>query len=201
MRYHRHLPAVLVATLLGATPLTGVVAQGCSCPNRDSNANGRVAGALGGGLFAGLIAAVLGIKHSSEAAAQPMVGSMASTAAGVAPTVTVSTGSLGLAPDSAVSDSAASAVTPNASAGPVPVAVADRRMPGGQRSIGDPAHAVAYMPPMSAREAQQEGLIPAKTASLLPALAMMGAGALLMGLLLMRERSRGGRGARRRRRR
>jgi hypothetical protein len=196
MRYHRQLAAALTAALLGSAPLSGVAAQSCSCPNKDSNANGRIAGALGGGLFAGLIAAVLGMKHASESSAQPAVGPMGSMGPGAAPTLTVSTGSLGAVPDPA-SDSSA---TPPAAIAPVPAAVADARMPGGQRSIGDPAHNVAYMPPMSARDAREEGLIPAKTASLLPAFAMMGAGALLMGLLLMREKSRGTRGVRRRRR-
>lgn len=195
MRYHRQLAAVLTAALLGAAPLSGVAAQSCSCPNKDSNANGRVAGALGGGLFAGLIAAVLGMKHASESAAQPMVAPMGSAAAGSAPTLTVSTGSLGAAPDSATDSSA----TPAAAAAPLPATVADARMPGGSRSIGDPAHRVAYMPPMSARDAREEGLIPAKTASLLPAIAMMGAGLLILGLLLLRQKSRNGRIARRRR--
>ena len=194
MRYPRHLSAALAAMLLGVAPLTGVAAQGCSCQYKDSNANGRIAGALGGGLFAGLIAAVLGMKHASEASAQPMVGPMRNMAAGAAPTVAVSTGSLDPAPDSAASDGVAPA------AAPLPAAVADQRTPNGQRSIGDPAHNVAYMRPMSAGEAQEEGLIPAKTASLLPAFAMMGTGALLLGLLLLREKSRGGRPLRRRRR-
>ncbi|HEY9449636.1 MAG TPA: hypothetical protein VIQ60_07765, partial [Gemmatimonadaceae bacterium] len=63
----------MTVALLGVAPLRGLAAQSCSCPNRDSDANGRIAGALGGGLFAGLIAAVLGMKHASEASAQPMV--------------------------------------------------------------------------------------------------------------------------------
>jgi hypothetical protein len=198
MRYHRHLAAAVTVALLGVAPLTGVAAQSCSCPNRDSDANGRIAGALGGGLFAGLIAAVLGMKHASEASAQPMVAPMGSMAAGPAPTLTVSTGSLAAPPDSA-SDSSATAGAPDAAAAPSPASVADARAPHGQRSIGDPAHNVAYMPPMSARDAREEGLIPAKTASLLPALAMMGAGALILGLLMLREQSRGGRSRRRRR--
>jgi hypothetical protein len=194
MRYPLHIAAALTAVFLGVTPLRGVAAQGCSCPSRDVTDNGRIAGALGGGLFAGLIAAVLGLKHASEAAAQPMVSPM-SNMAGAAPTVSVSTGALGLAPDSAASDSAA----PNAAAAPIPAALADQRTPSAQRSIGDPARNVA-MRPMSARDAREEGLVPAKTASLLPAFAMMGAGALVMGLLLMREKSRGERSLRRRRR-
>jgi hypothetical protein len=195
MRFQRQLAAVLTAALIGVVPLTGVAAQDCSCPNKDSNANGRIAGALGGGLFAGLIAAVLGIKHASEASAQPAMGPAGGLGPGAAPTLTVSTGSLGAIPDS-MSDSSA---TPAAAAAPQPASVADARNPSGQRSIGDPAHDVAYMPPMSARDAREEGLVPAKTASLLPALGMMGAGALLFGLLLLREKARGRRIVRRRR--
>jgi hypothetical protein len=194
MRYQRHLTAALTAALLAGVPFGGVVAQDCGCQNRDSNANGHIAGALGGGLFAGLIAAVLGIKHASEATAQPMMGPAGGLGPGAAPTLSVSTGALGAIPDS-YADSAA---TP-AAAAPLPATVADARTPSGQRSIGDPAHNVAYMPPMSAHDAREEGLIPAKTASLLPAIAMMGAGALLLGLLLLRERTRGGRVVRRRR--
>jgi hypothetical protein len=195
MRYQRHLAVALTAALIGIVPLAGVAAQDCSCPNRDSNANGRIAGALGGGLFAGLIAAVLGIKHASEASAQPAMGPAGGVGAGAAPTLNVSTGALGALSDSLPDSSA----TPAAAATPLPASVADAREPGGQRSIGDPAHNVAYMPPMSARDAREEGLVPAKTASLLPALAMMGTGALLLGLLLMREKSRGRRGTKRRR--
>jgi hypothetical protein len=196
MRYQRHLAVALTAALIGIMPLAGVAAQDCSCPNRDSNANGRIAGALGGGLFAGLIAAVLGIKHASEASAQPAMGPAGGVGPGAAPTLNVSTGSLGALSDSLPDSSA----TPAAAAAPLPASVADAREPGGQRAIGDPAHHVAYMPPMSARDAREEGLVPAKTASLLPALAMMGTGALLLGLLLMREKSRGRRGTKRRRR-
>lgn len=193
MRHQRHIAAILTAALIGVVPLSGAAAQDCSCPNRDSNANGHIAGALGGGLFAGLIAAVLGIKHASEASAQPTMGPAGSPGPGAAPTIAVSTGSLGAAPDSA-SDSSA---TPAAAATPLPANAADERAPSGQRAIGDPSHNVAYMPPMSARDAREEGLVPAKTASLLPALAMMGAGALLLGLLLLRERTRGRRSSRR----
>lgn len=195
MRYQRHLAALLTAALMGVVPLSGMAAQDCACPNRDSNANGRIAGALGGGLFAGLIAAVLGIKHASESTAQPMMGPAGGLGPGAAPTFSVSTGSLGAVPDSA----ADSAATPAAATAPLPAAVADARDPNGQRSIGDPVRNVAYMPPMSAHDARAEGLVPAKTASLLPAIAMMGAGALILGLLLLRQKSRDGRIARRRR--
>ncbi len=199
MRYQRHLAAVLTAALLASVPLGSVAAQSCACQNRDATANGRIAGALGGGLFAGLIAAVLGIKHVSETSVQPAMGPAGMTDPGAAPTLAVSTGALGPAADSS-SDSVAAPVDPAASS-PVPALLADSRTPSAQRSIGDPAHNVAYMPPMSAHDAREEGLIPAKTASLLPALAMMGTGALLLGLLLLREKSRGrSSGARRRRR-
>lgn len=186
MRYQRHLAAALTAALLAVVPLRSAVAQDCGCPSRDVTANGRIAGALGGGLFAGLIAAVLGLKHASEASAQPVMDPAAGLGPGAAPTVSVSTGALGTIPDSAADD-----VGNPAAASSLPAAVADNRAPSGQRSIGDPAHNVAHMPPMSARDARQEGLIPAKTASLLPAIAMMGAGALILGLLLLREKSRG----------
>ncbi|HEY9516642.1 MAG TPA: hypothetical protein VIQ74_13280 [Gemmatimonadaceae bacterium] len=167
--------------LLGITPTMGVAAQGCSCQFNESNTNGRIAGAFGGGLFAGLIAAVLHVKHASELAAQPMVGPMATTAAGAAPTVAVSTGALSMDP---VSDPRATGAAPA----------------GDEGKVGDPARTVALMPAMSTREAQREGLIPPKTASFLPAFAMIGAGALLFGLLLLREKSRSAAGVRRRRR-
>src|SRR5690606_34818409 len=101
MRYQRHLAAALTAALLAVVPLGGAVAQDCGCPNPDVSANGRIAGALGGGLFAGLIAAVLGIKHVSEASAQPVMGPAGGLGPGAAPMVSVSTGALSTAPDSA----------------------------------------------------------------------------------------------------
>jgi hypothetical protein len=194
MRYHRHLAAVLTATLLASVPLGGAAAQSCACQNRDATANGRIAGALGGGLFAGLIAAVLGIKHVAETPVQPAMGPGGAAAPGAAPTLAVSTGALGPLADSS------SDTTSSVAGATVPTSLADSRTPSGQRSVGDPAHRAAYMPPMSARDAREEGLVPAKTASLLPAFAMMGTGALLLGLLLLREKSRGRRGTRRRRR-
>jgi hypothetical protein len=181
MLYHRHLAATAFVMLLGITPTTGVAAQECSCQFNESNANGRIAGAFGGGLFAGLIAAVLHVKHGSELAAQPMVGPMATTAAGAAPMVAVSTGDL--SPDQGA-DPAESIATPA----------------GDESTVGDPARTVALMPAMSTSEARREGLIPPRTASFLPALAMIGAGSLLFGLLLLRERSRSAAGVRRRRR-
>lgn len=207
MRYTRHLTATVTAMLLCATPAMGAAAQGCSCQNRDSNANGRIAGALGGGLFAGLIAAVLGVKHVAEAAPQPTVGAMGSAAPGIAPTIAVSTGTLA-PPDSssggstAMPERAASlAMAPApAAADPASGAAGSARAPTGARDMRGPARTMGRMPPMSASEARQAGLIPPKTASLLPAFAMIGAGSLLLGLLLLRERARGGRGVRRRRR-
>lgn len=194
MLYHRHLAAVLTVALLSSVPLGGVAAQSCACQNKDVAGNGRIAGALGGGLFAGLLAAVLGIKHVAESPAQPGMGPAGAVAPGAAPTLAVSTGALGPLQDSSADSTSGVAGTT------VPTSLADARTPSGQRSIGDPAHKAAYMPSMSASDAREEGLVPAKTASLLPAFAMMGTGALLLGLLLLREKSRGRSGTRRRRR-
>lgn len=170
MSPRRFVAAPLLALALVAGGAVRVSAQVCECKFPESNANGHIAGALGGGLFGGLLAAVLHLKHQREATLQPRVDPMASDG-GIAPLVTAS---------------ANGAVVP-----PLADSAAGRPAPGHRADVpATPERA----PLITRDQAQRDGLIPPKTASLLPAFAMIGAGALLIGLFLLRER----RGRRRR---
>lgn len=161
----RLVAAPLLALALVAAGAPRLAAQVCECKFPVSNGNGHIAGALGGGLFGGLLAAVLHLKHQQEASLQPRVDPMSSDG-DVAPLVTASANGALAAP---IADS-----TPaghSAPGRPVQLAAAPQRAP-----------------LLTRDQAQQEGLVPPRTASLLPAFAMIGAGALLVGLFLLRER-------------
>lgn len=163
---------------MGSTLAANARAQVCECKFPDSNENGQAAGAFGGGLFAGLVAAVLHIKHSKEASLDPSVIPFSSDPVGVAPVVETSTGTL---------------VNADSSGGPQGAAPAgDRAMPAGAGAVS-PAHrrrrAPGRAPQLTADEAMQEGLVPPKTATMMPAYAMIGLGSLLLGLFLLRQRT------------
>lgn len=161
----RLVAAPLLAFILLAGGATRLSAQVCECKFPVSNGNGHIAGALGGGLFGGLLAAVLHLKHQREASLQPKMDPMASDA-NLAPLVTASANGA-LAP--ALADSVASR---HAAPGrPTQMAATPERAP-----------------LLTRDQARRDGLIPPKTASLLPAFAMIGVGALLLGLFLLRER-------------
>lgn len=161
----RVVTAPLLALALLAGGATRLSAQVCECKFPVSNGNGHIAGALGGGLFGGLLAAVLHLKHQSEASLQPRMDPMGSDA-NLTPLVTATAnGALG-AP---LADSVAAR---HAAPGrPTQVAAAPERAP-----------------LLTREQAEHDGLIPPKTASFLPAFAMIGVGALLLGLFLLRER-------------
>lgn len=176
MRLRKSVAAFSLALIVGTTLASSARAQVCECKFPDSNENGQVAGAFGGGLFAGLVAAVLHIKHSKEASLDPSVIPFAADPVGVAPIVETSTGAL--------ADSTAS---------PLGVApAADRGLPSGARAAS-PSHPRRYAagraPRLTADEAREEGLVPPKTATMMPAYAMMGLGSVLLGLFLLRQRS------------
>jgi len=159
-------PLLVVPTLilsLSSSLPNGAEAQVCECKFPTSNENGHIAGSFGGGLFAGLVAAVLHIKHQREATLTPSVDPLSSMPSLTPIVVMASAGAL-------VDDAPAPA------AAPAPA----RRTP---------RPAASRAPRMSAAEAQREGLVPPKTATLMPAFAMIGVGALLLGLFLLRERS------------
>jgi hypothetical protein len=161
------------ALLLGSTLARSAAAQVCECRFPESNENGRVAGALGGGMFAGLLAAVLHVKHQREAAGAPSVGPVGPGASADA------------APP--IAPAVVAAIDP---------APAERNDPWrregeltGTDAPARAAHTVRPEPMLSSNEARREGLIPPKTATLYPALAMIGVGSLLLGLFMLRERS------------
>ncbi|HTL96921.1 MAG TPA: hypothetical protein VL157_15355 [Gemmatimonadaceae bacterium] len=182
MQLRKSVAAASLALIVSSTLASGAHAQVCECKFPESNDNGQVAGAFGGGLFAGLVAAVLHIKHSKEASLDPSVVPFTADPVGIAPIVETSAGAL--------ADSTASPL----GAGPA----ADRGLPAGA-GAASPAHARRYaagrVPRLTADEAREEGLVPPKTATMMPAYAMIGLGSLLLGLFLLRQRA----GQRRRR--
>jgi len=176
MRLRKSVAAASLALIAFTTLASGAYAQVCECKFPESNDNGQVAGAFGGGLFAGLVAAVLHIKHSKEASLDPSVIPFSADPVGVAPIVETSTGAL--------ADSTASPL----GAGPA----ADRGVPAAGEKAS-PTHPRRYaagrVPRLTADEAKEEGLVPPKTATMMPAYAMIGVGSLLLGLFLLRQRT------------
>ena len=178
MQLRKSVAAATLALLLSSTLAANARAQVCECKFPDSNENGQVAGAFGGGLFAGLVAAVLHLKHTKEAALDPSVVPFTPDPVGVAPVVETSMGAL---------------ANTDSSGGPQQARPAgDRAQPVGAGG-GSPAHPRRYAagraPRLSSDEAVQEGLVPPKTATMMPAYAMIGLGSLLLGLFLLRQRS------------
>lgn len=181
MQLRKSVAAASLALIVSTTLASSARAQVCECKFPDSNENGSVAGAFGGGLFAGLVAAVLHIKHTKEASLDPSVVPFPADPVGVAPIVETSAGALA-----------------DSSAAPLGAApAADRGAPSGSGAA--PAHPRRYAagraPRLTADEAKEEGLVPPKTATMMPAYAMIGVGSLLLGLFLLRQRA----GQRRRR--
>ncbi|HSC32248.1 MAG TPA: LPXTG cell wall anchor domain-containing protein [Gemmatimonadaceae bacterium] len=173
MQLRKTVAAASLALIVSSTLAVTARAQVCECKFPASNENGSVAGAFGGGLFAGLVAAVLHIKHTHEASLQPRVDPFTADPVGVAPVVATATGEV------ANSDSTAPAAGgPEARpAGSGPASPHMRR------------YAAGRPPRLTADEAMQEGLVPPKTATMMPAYALIGLGSLLLGLFLVRQRT------------
>jgi hypothetical protein len=167
---------VAVAVAVLTVPATNVYAQDecqCTAPGAESS---RIANAIGGGLFAGLIAAVIPFRHAGAlAAAAPAAG------AGGPAALTVMSDSTDIAPGDStkpkrVGDYAAA--PPRA----------------GDPGVGPPlAHtsngeAGTPIPSITADQAVADGMIAPKTATLLPALLMIGIGFLLLGIFFLRIR-------------
>jgi hypothetical protein len=178
MQLRKSVAAATLALLMSSTLAANARAQVCECKFPASNENGQVAGAFGGGLFAGLVAAVLHFKHSKEAALDPSVVPFGADPVGVAPVVETSTGAL---------------ANTDSSAGPQQAAPSgDRSQPvgaGGASPSHPRRYAAGRAPRLSSDEAVQEGLVPPKTATMMPAYARIGLGSLLLGLFLLRQRS------------
>ena len=165
LRFANRSYGLALATVLFLLPMRSLSAQEqcqCAAPGAESS---RIASAIGGGLFAGLIAAVIPFHHATALAAAP-AGAAAGDSAAPSALVT-HTDSSDIAPEGSPARRAASA--------------------GG---VGDPAMRVAAapLPSMTPTEAVAEGMIAPRTATYLPALAMIGVGALLTGLLFLRVR-------------
>ena len=167
--------AVAVAALtVSAAPLLAQDECQCTAPGAESS---RIANAIGGGLFAGLIAAVIPFHHAGALAAAPNAGGTAAPNA-----LTVMTDSTDIAPGDStkprrVGEYASAA--PPAAGGPRAGSALTRTSNG---EAGTP------LPAITADEAVAEGMIAPKTATMLPALGMIGVGAMLMGIFFLRVR-------------
>ena len=144
----------------------------CSAPGGEDS---RIANAIGGGLFAGLIAAVIPFHHAAALASAP-------AGAGAPEALTMMSDSTDIAPEGSPRARAlASAADPNVPFDPN----ADGGAPITRTSNGESA---SPLPSITAGEAAEAGLIAPKTATLLPALGMIGVGAMLLGIFFLRVR-------------
>ncbi len=134
----------------------------CNAPGAESS---RIASAIGGGLFAGLIAAVIPFHHAARVVAATPSGA-------------------GATPDSLTkgSDSTDIAAAPLGAAHERPGAAPAAPAPSIQLA------AAGSLPTLTPREAEADGMIAPRTATLLPALAMVGVGAMLLGIFFLRVR-------------
>lgn len=169
---------VAVAVALLAASASSLKAQDecqCTAPGAESS---RIASAIGGGLFAGLLAAVIPF-HGAIAAAPP--GADAPEA------LTTMTDSTDIAPgDSARSRELALAMAPNGvGASPSAGAPVGERPNVTRTSNGE---AASPLPSITADEAAADGMIAPRTATLLPALTMIGIGTLIAGIFFLRVR-------------
>jgi hypothetical protein len=168
---------ISVAVAVLTVPASKLYAQDecqCSAPGAESS---RIANAIGGGLFAGLIAAVIPFHHAGALAAAPP-----GAGAGGPSALTLMSDSTDIAPgDSSrprrVGDLAAAA--PRAGAPPAGGPTLSRTSNG---------EAATPIPSITADEAVADGMIAPKTATLLPALAMIGIGLMLLGIFFLRIR-------------
>lgn len=167
--------ATAVALVVAAAPRLYAQNQcQCSAPGSD---DGRIANAIGGGLFAGLIAAVIPFHHAAALASAP-------PAAGAPSALTTMSDSTDIAAvdPTAPRQLASIAPAPNGSS---PDYAAGGARPLARSSRGETA---ASLPTMTPAEAEADGMIAPKTATILPALAMLGIGAMLMGIFVLRVR-------------
>jgi hypothetical protein len=166
--------ALAVAALV--VPATNLYAQDecqCSAPGAESS---RIANAIGGGLFAGLIAAVIPFHHAAAlAAAAPGAGGGAPSA------VTMMSDSTDIAPaDSAHPRRAGNYAAASPAAGDPGVGPPLARTSNGE--------AATPLPSITSDQAAADGMIAPRTATLLPALAMIGIGSIIMGIFFLRIR-------------
>lgn len=171
-RYTLHLAAAATILLVPASKLYAQDQCQCSAPGGEDS---RIASALGGGLFAGLIAAVIPFHHAGALASAP-------PGAAAATELTIMTDSTDIAPG----DSTKPRQLASIAAGPTGAAGAPRG--GAPISRTSNGEAVTPLPSITPDEAEADGMIAPKTATILPALAMIGIGAMLMGIFFVRVR-------------
>jgi hypothetical protein len=169
-RYTLHLAAAATILLVPASKLYAQDQCQCAAPGGEDS---RIASAIGGGLFAGLIAAVIPFHHA---------GALASAPPGAPTELTTMTDSTDIAPG----DSARPRLLASIAAGPSGAAGAPRGgAPLARTSNGE---SVTPLPSITPAEAEADGMIAPKTATILPALAMIGIGAMLLGIFFIRVR-------------
>ena len=168
---------VVAAAVVLLVPVAKVYGQEecqCAAPGGESS---RIASAIGGGLFAGLIAAVIPFRHAGALAAAP-------TGAAAPSALTTMSDSTDIAPgDSAKPQQLASiAAAPNGAGAP--------HVGGGASPISGTSNgeSASPLPTITPGEAAADGMIAPKTATMLPSLAMIGVGAMLMGIFFLRVR-------------
>jgi hypothetical protein len=168
------ITAVAVAALtVSAAKLHAQNECQCTAPGADAS---RIANAIGGGLFAGLIAAVIPFHHARALAA-------AAPPPGDAPTaLTTMSDSTDIAPGDSSKRSPTAAY---AAASPREESPSGTAAPRARASNGE---AAAPLPSITPEEAVADGMIAPKTATLLPALTMIGIGAIFTGILFIRVR-------------
>jgi hypothetical protein len=170
-RYTLHLAAAATILLIPASKLYAQDQCQCAAPGGEDS---RIASAIGGGLFAGLIAAVIPFHHAAALASAPPAAPIELT------TMTDST-------DIAPSDSTRPRQLASIAAGPTG---ADAGAPRGGAPISRTSNGESVTPLASITpgEAEADGMIAPKTATILPALTMIGIGAILLGIFFIRVR-------------
>jgi hypothetical protein len=169
-RFRIYVAAAAAMLTVAAPSLKAQDECQCTAPGAESS---RIASAIGGGLFAGLLAAVIPF-HGAIAAAPPGAGGPSA--------LTTMTDSTDIAPsDSTHPRELASAVAPNGAPDVgAPVGPNITRASNGEAALP--------LPSITPDQAAAEGMIAPKTATLLPALTMIGIGALIAGIFFIRVR-------------
>jgi len=163
---------IVLATVFLLLPARNLNAQDqcqCTAPGAESS---RIASAIGGGLFAGLLAAVIPFHHAAALASAPAGGAAAPGDSAAPSALTQYADSSDIAPEG----------TPRS------VAAAGASQGHGRLDPGLRVAAAPPLPSMTPTEAEAEGMIAPRTATILPALAMIGIGAVLMGIFFLRVR-------------
>jgi hypothetical protein len=167
---------ISLAVAVLTVPASNLYAQDecqCTAPGAESS---RIANAIGGGLFAGLLAAVIPFHHAGAlAAAAPAAG------VGGPSALTVMSDSTDIAPGDSTKPRRAGTYA----AAPSPAGDPGVGPPLARTSNGE---AGTPIPSITSDEAVADGMIAPKTATILPALAMIGIGSMLLGIFFLRIR-------------